>query len=589
MALRSNSWLFVCFRDLPYGLGFDKFQLEKEKREISASQTAYVDPNVSGGGAGASQPTAGAVKAEVTALSCRYTYAQDPNSTDPKLLPPPRKTLVKPIRDGKNVRNMRLRPRKVLCSNCKQGIHDNKVQGSTTSVDSTTCQNQSKLSGEQSSNNPPRSTLRMSLRGKRKIEEVVPGPVPTPKRPRRECILSKVSKASPVIKISFTSPQGEVHTSKLQTSRSTAAETDETETESSPRQDHEEQGSYEYRRLKKALKKAKLKERWEEGISEVTTTVPDENAMRHHKRSKRNKHKKKHRHRSLSIRSPIQDRCQNYDQNNTSDFENDAAKAGCPEVTEDSQTKAKELEEWEGYHVYHEASHPKETPSHFKENSINVPPRQQHTPTRPFHPPDLPHIEDPQNVAAAARSPYANRSSCANSQNGSVSPSSNFDTDDEGDMPPAGDEFPLNESEEQEEARIRPLMMRIQTRTVNNGILPDGRSVRVGEVVWGKIHGFPWWPGKILSITLSQRDNGTVITQMAHIAWCGSSTMSHMPCSELYPFLEDFKYRYNKKKKGTYKNAIKEATRIAQSMCAPQTSMTPENANVDREDVPVDS
>lgn len=25
----------------------------------------------------------------------------------------------------------------------------------------------------------------------------------------------------------------------------------------------------------------------------------------------------------------------------------------------------------------------------------------------------------------------------------------------------------------------------------------DGRIMEVGDVVWGKIHGFPWWPGKV--------------------------------------------------------------------------------------------
>ncbi|XP_033757788.1 PWWP domain-containing protein 2A-like [Pecten maximus] len=104
---------------------------------------------------------------------------------------------------------------------------------------------------------------------------------------------------------------------------------------------------------------------------------------------------------------------------------------------------------------------------------------------------------------------------------------------------------------------LRPLMMKIQTHDVTKCVATDGRSIHVGDIVWGKIQGFPWWPGRVLSITVSQRDNGTMIRQLAHVSWFGSSTMSHIQCSDLYPFLEDFKLRFNRKKRGPYKMAIK--------------------------------
>lgn len=113
---------------------------------------------------------------------------------------------------------------------------------------------------------------------------------------------------------------------------------------------------------------------------------------------------------------------------------------------------------------------------------------------------------------------------------------------------------------------IRPLMMRIQTRDVSKCIANDGRYIHVGDIVWGKIQGFPWWPGRVLTISVSQRDNGLVITQVAQVSWFGSSTMSHMQCTELQPFLEDFNLRYNRKKRGAYKMAIKQATVAAQSL-----------------------
>lgn len=131
-----------------------------------------------------------------------------------------------------------------------------------------------------------------------------------------------------------------------------------------------------------------------------------------------------------------------------------------------------------------------------------------------------------------------------------------------------------NEEEEMEEGPpnnsnldiFRPLMMKIQTREVNKCVTSDGRKIHVGDIVWGKIQGFPWWPGRVLSISTSQRDNGLVLRQLAHVSWFGSSTMSHIQCSDLYPFVEDFKVRYNKKKKGPYKMAIKQATIAAQSI-----------------------
>ncbi|XP_059053022.1 PWWP domain-containing protein 2A-like [Achroia grisella] len=80
-----------------------------------------------------------------------------------------------------------------------------------------------------------------------------------------------------------------------------------------------------------------------------------------------------------------------------------------------------------------------------------------------------------------------------------------------------------------------------------------GRMLRVspGDIVWGKVVGFPWWPGRVLSVTT---------TSKAHVAWYASTTSSLMPCDSLSPFLEDYKIRFNKKKRGPYKDAVKQAT-----------------------------
>lgn len=63
-----------------------------------------------------------------------------------------------------------------------------------------------------------------------------------------------------------------------------------------------------------------------------------------------------------------------------------------------------------------------------------------------------------------------------------------------------------------------------------------GVRLLVGDVVWGKIHGFPWWPGKILTMTSS---GGQSV--QAHVAWYGSSTSSLMQCDQLSHYLDNFK------------------------------------------------
>lgn len=66
-----------------------------------------------------------------------------------------------------------------------------------------------------------------------------------------------------------------------------------------------------------------------------------------------------------------------------------------------------------------------------------------------------------------------------------------------------------------------------------------GRHLRVapGDIVWGKVGGFPWWPGRVLSVTA---------TSKAHVAWYASKTSSLMSCDSLSPFLEDYKVSCNK-------------------------------------------
>lgn len=127
----------------------------------------------------------------------------------------------------------------------------------------------------------------------------------------------------------------------------------------------------------------------------------------------------------------------------------------------------------------------------------------------------------------------------------------------------------------------------------------------MGDVVWGKIHGFPWWPGKILSITCGggggcdvlTSSNGATVPQ-AHVSWYGSPTSSLIQCDQLGPFLENFKVgknkinstfvkfrltllfqiRYNKRKRGPYKEAVKQATTEARENAENKPSMAASNS-----------
>ncbi|CAG9787927.1 unnamed protein product [Diatraea saccharalis] len=100
------------------------------------------------------------------------------------------------------------------------------------------------------------------------------------------------------------------------------------------------------------------------------------------------------------------------------------------------------------------------------------------------------------------------------------------------------------------------------------------RLIRVssGDIVWGKVTGFPWWPGRVLSVTSTSR---------AHIAWFASTTTSLMPCDSLSPFLEDYKIRFNKKKRGIYIEAVKQATVEAKRNESRDPLGSPTHANLD--------
>ncbi|XP_042891271.1 uncharacterized protein LOC122265886 [Penaeus japonicus] len=121
------------------------------------------------------------------------------------------------------------------------------------------------------------------------------------------------------------------------------------------------------------------------------------------------------------------------------------------------------------------------------------------------------------------------------------------------------------------------LLMKLSWQEVEKCELEEGRIMNVGDVVWGKIHGFPWWPAKVKAIRELREGGGDTKWQQAHVSWYGSSTSSLMPANTLQPFLQMFKIRHNKRKRGPYREAIKQATCEAEQMSSldPQQDFQP--------------
>lgn len=114
--------------------------------------------------------------------------------------------------------------------------------------------------------------------------------------------------------------------------------------------------------------------------------------------------------------------------------------------------------------------------------------------------------------------------------------------------------------------RSKSLKAAVFSKNVSKCVALDGRTICVGDIVWAKILGFPWWPARILTITISRKDNGLLVRQEARVSWFGSPTTSFLAITQLAPFLENFQSRFDKKRKGLYRKAITEAAKAAKQL-----------------------
>ncbi|XP_038847705.1 PWWP domain-containing protein 2B-like isoform X2 [Salvelinus namaycush] len=123
---------------------------------------------------------------------------------------------------------------------------------------------------------------------------------------------------------------------------------------------------------------------------------------------------------------------------------------------------------------------------------------------------------------------------------------------------------------------VPPLTVRLHTRSMTKCVTEEGHAVAVGDVVWGKIHGFPWWPARVLSISGSRKEESVNCEAQwpeAKVAWFGSPTTSQLSVAKLSPFREFFRSRFNRKKKGMYRRAIVEAAKAVGHMSPEITSL----------------
>ena len=97
------------------------------------------------------------------------------------------------------------------------------------------------------------------------------------------------------------------------------------------------------------------------------------------------------------------------------------------------------------------------------------------------------------------------------------------------------------------------------------GVQPrkNTQEMRVGDIVWGKVHGHPWWPARILGILCHATESEAGFVK---VAWYGSPTTSEISCSYLATFQDNFKQLFKKQKLGAYRRAVREAQQDLQVM-----------------------
>uniref|UniRef100_A0A087YIY7 DNA (cytosine-5-)-methyltransferase n=1 Tax=Poecilia formosa TaxID=48698 RepID=A0A087YIY7_POEFO len=93
----------------------------------------------------------------------------------------------------------------------------------------------------------------------------------------------------------------------------------------------------------------------------------------------------------------------------------------------------------------------------------------------------------------------------------------------------------------------------------------DGRGFGIGELVWGKLRGFSWWPGRIVSWCMTGRSRAAEGTRW--VMWFGDGKFSVVCVEKLLP-LSSFNNAFHQptyNKQPMYKKAIYEVLQVASS------------------------
>uniref|UniRef100_A0A7N6AFT1 DNA (cytosine-5-)-methyltransferase n=1 Tax=Anabas testudineus TaxID=64144 RepID=A0A7N6AFT1_ANATE len=93
----------------------------------------------------------------------------------------------------------------------------------------------------------------------------------------------------------------------------------------------------------------------------------------------------------------------------------------------------------------------------------------------------------------------------------------------------------------------------------------DGRGFGIGELVWGKLRGFSWWPGRIVSWWMTGRSRAAEGTRW--VMWFGDGKFSVVCVEKLLP-LSSFSNAFHQptyNKQPMYKKAIYEVLQVASS------------------------
>ncbi|XP_040282951.1 DNA (cytosine-5)-methyltransferase 3A [Bufo bufo] len=109
----------------------------------------------------------------------------------------------------------------------------------------------------------------------------------------------------------------------------------------------------------------------------------------------------------------------------------------------------------------------------------------------------------------------------------------------------------------------------------------DGRGFGIGELVWGKLRGFSWWPGRIVSWWMTGRSRAAEGTRW--VMWFGDGKFS-VVCVEKLMSLSSFANTFHQatySKQPMYRKAIYEVLQVASTRARKVFPSCPENDESD--------